>query len=72
MCTQQPRLAPCVLAILFSGIAFAEDKTPNQIGNLDPEMADRNQVDDDFAWDPVRDWGGRRENPARSTASELV
>jgi len=57
MRTQQTRLALCALAILFSGMAFADDKKPKQIGNLDPEMADRKQADDGLAWYPVRDWG---------------
>lgn len=57
MRTQQSRLALCAFVILFSGMAFAEDKKPNQIGNLDPEMADRKRADDGLAWYPVTDWG---------------
>jgi lysophospholipase L1-like esterase len=46
-----------VLAILTSGMAFAQDVAPNSIGKVDPEMAVRGRAEDGLTWYDVSDWG---------------
>lgn len=46
-----------VFGIFFCGMVLAQDKQPDSIGKLDPEMAERKPSGDGLTWYPVTDWG---------------
>jgi hypothetical protein len=50
-------IALCACGLVLGSLAYADDKKPTAIGQLDPEMAARKAAGDGLAWHPVTDWG---------------